>query len=175
MRAWPVVLAFLVATVAPVAAQQATFQDALLDKMAGDWVLSGAIAGDQTTHDISAHWVLKHQYLSFHEIARELGKDGRPIYEATVHIGWDGPGKQYVCVWLDDFGGASTQTIGHAVRDGDSLPFVFVSPDGSRFHTTFTYLPQKDQWTMTMDAEMQGKFSPFARTTWTRPPAAPAH
>ena len=43
-------------------AQQGGFQDALLDKFVGSWVLSGTIDGKQTTHDVEAAWVLDHQY-----------------------------------------------------------------------------------------------------------------
>ncbi len=35
-------------------AQESTFQDALLDRFVGDWVLEGTIAGSDTTHDIVA-------------------------------------------------------------------------------------------------------------------------
>jgi hypothetical protein len=56
-------------------AQQPTFHDALLDHLAGSWVLQGTIAGRPTTHDITAEWVLAHQYLRLQEVSRE--KKGR--------------------------------------------------------------------------------------------------
>ena len=40
-------------------AQQPGFQDPLLDLLAGNWVMTGTIAGAETTHDIVAEWVLE--------------------------------------------------------------------------------------------------------------------
>ena len=82
-----VVLCFVASLQA--AAQQQGFQDALLDRMAGNWVLEGTIDGDESVHDVLAQWVLDHQYLRFHEVAREREPDGTPLYEAIVFIGWD--------------------------------------------------------------------------------------
>ncbi|HUN65772.1 MAG TPA: hypothetical protein VMW43_06680, partial [Bacteroidota bacterium] len=49
--------------------QRAAFRDSLLDEFAGTWVLRGTIAGKQTTHDVSAEWILGHEYLQFREIS----------------------------------------------------------------------------------------------------------
>jgi len=48
-------------------AQEKGFQDELLDKFTGRWVLTGTIAGDDVVHSIDARWVLGHQYLQFDE------------------------------------------------------------------------------------------------------------
>jgi hypothetical protein len=149
-------------------AQQATLRDPLLDKLVGHWVLSGPLAGHPATHDVTAQWVLNHQYLEFRETSREKNKAGEPSYTADVFIGWDEPTHQYVCVWLDDYGDISTQSLGHAPRDGDSIRFVFQDAhDPGRFHTTFAYNRPNGSWTMNMDNETNGKLSPFARTILT--------
>lgn len=159
----------LVALASPALAQQATFRDSLLDHLVGRWILTGTIAGQQTTHDVSAAWVLNHQYVEIHEVSREKGKDGAPEYEATAYIGWDQPSSQYVCVWLDDGGGISSQSLGHAPRNGDSIPLVFPdSSDGGKMHTTFAYKEVDDSWALNVDQETAGKLSPFARTTLIR-------
>lgn len=150
----------------PALAQQATFHDALLDHLAGQWVLAGEIAHKQTTHDVTATWVMNHQYLEVRETSREKNADGSPFYDATIYIGWDESTKHYVCVWLDDYGSISTQSLGYAVRDGDSIPFVFQDrDDASKFHTTFSW--QGGNWTMNMDQGPDGQIKPFARTTLT--------
>jgi hypothetical protein len=150
-------------------AQQATFQDSLLDHLTGKWVLTGKIGGKPTTHDVSAAWVLNHQYVELQEVSREKNKKGEPYYTAHVYIGWDQPTAQYVCVWLDDYGDISTQSLGHARRAGDSIAFVFRDTgDPGKFHTTFAYDVRRDGWTMNMDNESNGKLSPFARTVLTR-------
>ena len=53
----------------PATAEEPGFQDALLDHFAGKWVLQGTIAGGEVTHDITAEWVVGHQYLRFHEVS----------------------------------------------------------------------------------------------------------
>lgn len=156
---------------APALAQQATFSDPLIDHLAGRWVLQGQMDKGQTTHDITAEWVLAHQYLEIREVSRDKNKDGSPAYQAKVFIGWDAKLKIYDCVWLDDYGSISTQSLGYAKPDGDKIAFVFQDRDDpGKFHTTFTWRPKDGTWAMDMDAETDGKLTPFARTVLTRAP-----
>jgi hypothetical protein len=108
-------------------AQQTTFQDSLLDHFTGNWILQGTIGGQKTTHDISAQWVLGHQYLQFHEVSREKDTTGNTVYEAIVYFGWDVILQQYSCLWLDvtSGGGLSAQAIGHAERSNNKMAFLF--------------------------------------------------
>jgi len=149
-------------------AQQPTLHDPLLDHLVGHWVMTGTIAGHQVTHDVSAVWVLNHQYIEFHEASRAKNKDGDPDYQATVYIGWDQPLAHYDCVWLDDYGSISTQSLGHAPRNGDNIAFVFQDRDDTgKFHTTFAFRSADKSWTINMDQDTDGKLSPFARTILT--------
>jgi hypothetical protein len=150
-------------------AQQTTFQDSLLERMVGKWVLRGTIAGALTTHDVDVEWVLAHQYLQINEISREKNPQGQPAYEAIVTIGWDQPANQYACLWLDATGGGglSAQAIGHAKKDGDRIEFLFKGSDGSLFHTAFVYDRSSDSWRWLMDSEEHGDLEPFARVTLT--------
>lgn len=154
----------------PAAAQQQGFQDALLDQLAGNWVLKGTIAGAETTHDIAAEWVLGHQYLRFHEVSREKGSGDAPEYEAIVFIGWDQASDQYACLWLDVTGGGglSAQAIGYAKPGGDDLAFVFDTGSDGVIHTTFAYNRNADTWQWLIDVEKGGKRKPFARVTLAR-------
>ncbi len=146
-------------------AQQKIFQDSLLDKMTGNWILKGTIAGQQTTHNVSISWVLGHQYIQIHEVSQEKNAEGIPEYEAIVYIGLDESAKQYTCLWLDvtGSGGLNGQAIAHAERKGDTLPFLFNGEDGSLFHTTFVYDRNEDAWRWLMDGEENGSLQPFAR------------
>ncbi len=163
-----VLTAFCVGIAAVLAlAQQSTFRDPLLDHLVGNWVLQGVIMGKQTTHDITAEWVLAHQYLRLHEVSREKKPTGQPEYEAMVFIGWDEKSKQYVCYWLDDFGAGYDNAVARATRNGNEIPFIFNYSDG-RFHTTFVYDAASDTWEMRMDSENKGLLKPFARTKLTR-------
>ncbi len=165
---WVLVLVCLVSI--PASAQAPPFQDPLLDRLIGTWVLRGTIGGAETTHDIDVDWVLGHQYVRLHEVSREKDARGRSAYEAIVFIGWDQPSAAYACLWLDSTGGGGLkgQAIGYAKRVGDEIPFLFHGGDGSVFHTTFAYRPASDSWEWLMDAEEGGKLQPFARVRLTR-------
>lgn len=54
-----------------------------------------ANAGQQATHDITAEWVANHQYLRLHEVSRQRMADGKPQYDAFIHIGWNEGKKVY--------------------------------------------------------------------------------
>ena len=152
----------------PLAAQQQpAFRDSLLDRLAGSWVLRGTIGGQSTTHDVTAEWVLGHQYLHLHEISHERKADGSPEYEADAYIGRDPKSHQYTCVWLDVYGALDPHSVAYATAAHDSIPFAFHEADGSDFNTTFAYNRAADSWTMNMDAGTPGKMTPFARTTLT--------
>ena len=151
-------------------AQQPCFEDALLDRLAGNWVMKGTIAGAESTHDIIAEWVLGHQYLRIREVSREKADGGGPLYEAIVFLGWDKPSSRYACLWLDSTGGGnlSAQAIGYAGADGDDLAFVFKAGEGEFFYTTFKYIREGDSWEWLMDMEGGGERTPFARVSLTR-------
>lgn len=152
-------------------AQQATFQDSMLDHFIGKWVLQGTIDGKETTHDIVAEWVLGHQYLQFHEVSREKkNQSGEAMYEAIVFIGWDQLSGQYGCYWLDatSGNGLSNPVIGYAKRQRDKIAFLFKFSDRSLFHTTFLYDIRSDTWQWSMDDEESGKVQPFSRVKLTR-------
>ncbi|MBN2184922.1 MAG: DUF1579 family protein [Candidatus Krumholzibacteriota bacterium] len=152
------------------AAQEPCFEDALLDHLAGNWVMTGTIAGAESTHDIAVEWVLGHQYLRIREVSREKTDGGGPLYEAIVFLGWDQPSGRYACLWLDSTGGGglSPQAIGYAEPDEDDLAFVFDAGNGEIFLTTFRYIMKDDSWEWLMDTESGGKRAPFARVSLTR-------
>jgi hypothetical protein len=164
------ILVSLVFLSLPAAADEPPLQDPLLDHLVGTWVLQGTIAGQETTHDVVAEWVLGHQYVRLHEVSRERDATGRPAYEAIVFVGWDSTSRRYPCLWLDSTGGGglSAQAIGHAPRGADTLAFRFEAGAGGAFHTTFAYSRDTDSWRWTMDGEDHGKLQPFARVKLTR-------
>ena len=154
----------------PASAQEPPFQDPLLDRLVGQWVLQGTIDGQKTTHDVVAEWVLDHRYVRLHEVSRETDARGGPAYEAIVFIGWDKRTGEYACLWLDSTGGGglAPPVVGHAKRSGDRIPIVFKVADSSTFHTTFAYTKGTDSWQWLMDGEEGGRLQPFARVTLSR-------
>jgi hypothetical protein len=177
MNRWLAILLSLVLLALPASAQTPAFQDSLLDRLIGTWVLRGTIAGKETTHDVVSEWVLGHEYVRLHEVSRERDAGGRAAYEAIVFIGADPSQDGYACLWLDSTGGGGLagQAIGHGRRSADEIAFRFQGGDGSTFHTTFAYDRDPGTWRWLMDGEEGGKLQPFARLTLTRgrAPGAP--
>jgi hypothetical protein len=162
------VLVTMMLSVAAVA-QQASVNSPLLDHLAGNWVMRGTIAGQKTTHDINARWVLGHHYLQIHELSREKNSQGQPQYEATIFIGWNEKPPHYSCVWLDVYGGLSPASIGVAALQETQIPFVFKDDKGdTTFTNDFVYHAQADSWEWRMDNVEKGVAKPFGRVTLTR-------
>jgi hypothetical protein len=151
------------------AASKADSQRELLERLAGRWVMRGVIAKQQTTHDIDARWVLDKEYLQIHEVSREKDAAGKPQYEAIVHVVWDPKAGEYACLWLDTTGIANfpPEGVGHAKPERDKMSFVFKDADGG-IHTTFTYDRTANTWSWTIDNDVKGALTPFARLKLTR-------
>jgi len=140
----------------------------LLNHLAGNWVLEGVLGGRHSTHDVTAEWILNHEYLRFHEVSREKNKNDGPVYEAIVIMSWDNKTNEYLCLWLDNTeGGGLSAPIARAKRDGRSIPIIFPSPNES-LHTTFTYDDEADRWHLTIDDVKDGKPDRFGDVTLTR-------
>ena len=56
----------------------------------------------------------------------------------------------------------------HAVRDGDTLPFVFNTGPDTAIENTFAYDRDRDVWTWAIDNVRGGQHREFARVTLTR-------
>jgi len=150
-------------------AQQPPTNSPLLEHLAGHWVLKGTIAGQQTTHDVDAEWVLDHHYLRIHEVSREKNDQGKPKYEALIFVGWNEGPKQYACAWLDIYGGLAAESIGEATPKENEIPFIFKDDKGVVSLTNdFLYRPASDAWEWQIDNVDKGTATPFARVQLTR-------
>lgn len=160
--------AFLFASAAA-RAQQPTPPTALLDHLAGHWVVEGTFGDDPIVDDISAAWVMNHQYLRLRVASREIDSDGKPSYEATIFIQWDVAAKRYRCAWIDT-AGISSDSLATTTPNGDAIPFVFRTAGGAT-HTTFTYNARSDRWEVQLASEENGAVAaPYVRATLTREP-----
>jgi hypothetical protein len=145
-------------------AQQAPISSSLLDHLAGKWMLQGTVGKQPTTHDLDAEWVLQHHYLRFREVSRQQNDKGEPQYDATVFIGWNEKTRQYACVWLDVYGGLTTESIGVATPKENELAFVFTDEHGeTSFTNTFIFDPKTNTWEDRLDNVVKGEAKPFAR------------
>ena len=171
MKSWVLVvasLAFLAVLPSAAPAQLAT-QGTVLDHLAGDWVMTGTIAGDPVVHDVDADWVLAGHYLRFHDFSREREESGERAYEATVFIGWDAQAESFVCLWLDVTGGEglANGVLGYAAAVGDTIPFFFDVGEYA-IHNTFVYHRGSDTWEWKVVNEAGGERSEFAHVTLAR-------
>lgn len=155
------------------AAQQPPVDSPILDHLVGNWVLTGTIAGRQTTHDITGEWVANHHFMRLHEVSREKTAEGRPQYDAFIHIGWNPQTKTYPIIFLDNFWTVSAEAIGEASAKENELPFLWKDEKGNvTFSNQFLYDPKSDSWQWIMDNVVNGQHKPFGRVKLTRAAAA---
>ncbi len=121
---------------------QDIFTDTLLDKLTGQWLAIGNVGGDKVVYKFSNEWVLNHQFLEM------TFSDTAPKHEYTakVLIGYDCKKDQYVVHWLDNFGGAFSETLGYGEKKDQSIEISFDYPQGKLINT-FAYDNKIDQWT----------------------------
>jgi hypothetical protein len=166
------IVAMLLPWGATALAQQPPVQSPLLEHMIGHWVLQGTIAREQTTHDVTAEWVLDHHYIQIHEVSREKDKAGKRKYEAIIFVAMNDSPKQYACAWHDVYGGILPVSLGFAEPLESELPFVFKDEKGEvSFTNSFIYDANADTWEWRMDNVANGVARPFGRVKLTRKPA----
>src|ERR1700689_4673787 len=161
---------FLVAlfSVPTIAQAPANWQDELVDRMSGNWKVEGRVLGREAHHEVTAEWVLNHQFLRIHEKTAATAPVSESRYEAFWFLGYDAVSERYVLHLLDVFGGRFSETLGYGTRDGNSIRFLFEYADGP-FHTTYRWSPQDDTWQWVMEQkDKAGKWTPFADLKLTR-------
>jgi hypothetical protein len=142
----------------------------VLNSLAGRWVMSGTLDGKQTTHDVEAEWVLKREYLRFHEVSREKDASGGPAYEAIVFLSWEANKGEYSCLWMDNTAGGafSSDVIARGRPAAGAIPLVFTKAGKELLHTTFRYDARADSWQLTIDDVTKGKADRFGDMRLTR-------
>ncbi len=144
-------------------------EHAFLQQMTGRWVMRGKIGKKETTHDVTAAWVLNKNYIQIHEISREKDDKGRPQYDAIVYVSWDPIKKQFACLWLDTTVTSSFTPIGigQLSSDGKQVEFQFGDREDG-IDTTFAFDAAKHAWAWNIDNLQRGKSLPFARLVLTK-------
>jgi hypothetical protein len=144
----------------PVDGRGGRFDDDLISKLEGEWLIDRQVRGTTAKNTLSATWVLSHQFLQLH--MKDTALPSR--YEAIVLIGYIYASAEYVAHWTDTFGGKFS-AIGKGKRVGNSIEFRFEYPDGP-FFNTFTWNPDLSTWQMRLESQdTQGKRSLFALDT----------
>jgi Protein of unknown function (DUF1579) len=145
-------------------AERATFQDALLDNLVGDWHVERKFGNGRTAENmLHAEWVLDHQFLELHY--RDIATP--PKYEAMVFIGHDAGDQRYICHWIDNFGGEfSALGSGKIDREKHAIEFTFNYKDGP-FTNRFTFDPATKTWTSLMRQKDKSEWKLFAEDRFT--------
>lgn len=155
---------FLVAAARGQKADSARLQDAFLDRLVGQWTMTGHLMGDSVRYDAEGAWVLGHQFLRL----QMTDVNTPPEYEAHVYIGYNPAEGEYVAHWLDTSGGQASTTLGRGHRNGNALIFRFDYPDGP-FRTTFEH-HSDGRWSVRMRSRTEsGEWQSFADFQMHRP------
>ena len=143
---------------------KAVLHDDLLDKMVGEWRLSGKFEGQPMNHSVQVRWVLNHQFIEIHEKDLNPPKGIDVPYEAMVYVGYDATQKRYVAHWLDVFGNGSP-TLGYGKRTEFAIQFDFGYP-GQPWLTTFRWNAATHSWQWLMQTKNpQGQWQETANMT----------
>jgi hypothetical protein len=140
------------------------FQDAWLEKLAGDWEITRSVRGKEVRNRASARWILGHQFLEL----RMTDVASPPAYEALFLVGEGSGDGRYVVYWCDSWGGPfSAPGVGR--RAGDTIEFELRYPE-SPFFNTFSWDARNAAWTSRMEnVDRDGRRTLFAVDTYRRP------
>jgi hypothetical protein len=165
-----IALPAILASSPSLAQSTAGWQDDLANHMTGTWELDGKVQGRDAHHDVTAEWVLNHQFLRMHEKTIAGAPASEKAYEAIWLMGYDQTSERYVLHLLDVFGGRFSETLGYGIRAGNELRFIFEYPDGP-FHTTFHWSPETGSWQWLLEQkDKEGKWTTFADLRLTAAP-----
>ena len=140
-------------------------KDPFLDNLVGDWSVARKMGnGRNVETTVRGEWVLKHQFVQLHYGAGEKALE----YEALVFIGFDETEKNYVCHWVDVFGGRYSG-VGRGKLDANllAIEFRFDSKDGS-LTNKFGFDTETKSWTSLICQEEDGQWKTFEEEKWTK-------
>jgi len=138
---------FVLATTLSAQTPRAAALDALLERLVGQWRMTGSVRGPPATYTLDATRVLQRRFVELHmeDVAQP------PVYEARVFVGVDSAGSRYIAHWLDKFGAAFSIPPATGEARGDTIRLAFPYPDGA-FRDTFVYERPTDTWYFRLEA-----------------------
>ena len=100
--------------------------------------------------------------------AARSGMNGACGISAGAFVGFDEAAKNYICHWVDVFGGHYSD-LGRGKIDPNliSLEFRFV-PKNGELTNKFMFDPQTKTWTSLIRQQEKGEWKTFAEEKWTR-------
>jgi hypothetical protein len=137
-------------------------QDPFLDNFVGDWRVERKKGNGQTVQtSVHVEWVLRHQFIQLHYGSALAATE----YEAFVFIGFDAAAKNYVCHWMDIFGGSFSELgLGKIDQKLPAIEFRF----GGDLTNKFTFDRQTKTWTSLIRQTEKGEWKTFAEEKWTK-------
>lgn len=135
--------------------------DPLLDRLVGDWRMTGQVRGNPVSYRLSVSPVLASRFLELH--MTDTGVP--PRYEARVFIGEDTVPGRLIVHWLDSFGAAYSVPPGYGGITGDTVRFEVAYPGGP-FRDTLVFRRAEGVWEVLIEAGVgPGEWRTFARYT----------
>ena len=170
-RCFAIVLAATFVPWSHAASREAPKPEDFLNRLVGSWDLTGTMGSTALRQRVDAQWVIQGRFLQMHFV-EEMPAQGRPPYEATYMLGYDGEAGKYILQLFDTFGATYSRTVGIGTRRGDSVDFLFEYPSG-RFSNTFQWDQATGRWTMLLrQKERSGTWKLFATKTLSRTTAS---
>jgi len=144
------------------AAPPPKLEDPFLDNFVGNWRVERNMGKRGVTQtSVHCEWVLNHQFIELH-----YGSPGGSDYEAFVFIGFDDAAKNYVCHWVDVFGGKDSE-LGRGKFDDKLHSIEFKFGEGE-LTNKFTFDPEAKTWTSLIRQIEKGEWMTFAEEKWTK-------
>ncbi|MGA9533743.1 MAG: DUF1579 family protein [Anaerolineales bacterium] len=132
-----------------------------LNRLVGEWMLTGEMGEVELRQHVQARWVLGNRFLWMH-CKSETGPDNPTAdYEAIYHFGYNRAESLFVMHLLDTTEVPTTCVLGRGRRDGDHVPFLFEYGD-TDFFNTLSWYPERDAWTFHQTYREDGEVRTFA-------------
>jgi hypothetical protein len=146
------------------AADEPSADNAYLDKLQGDWDMSGTLLGKPVRYHARGERVLQGGFLRLHMVdAADM-----PTYEADLFLGYDSHENDFIGHWLDRFGAPGARVVASGKRQGQTLIINFPYAKAA-FKDTFVYDPKSRTWSLLIESQAPGGgWSNFAKYTLER-------
>jgi hypothetical protein len=106
-------------------------------------------------------WTLGGLFIELYFTSTLPAPEGRLLYEAVYHIGYNADQDRYVLHLLDTFGVGTECLVGLGQRRDNTIPFVFNYPSGP-FTNTFIWNAADKSWSFKQSYIENGETKVFA-------------
>lgn len=133
----------------------------LLDKMIGDWQLTGWMGEVELHQRVTARWTLSGTFVEMELVSEVPADNPTHDYSAVYYFGYNVEASVYVMYLLDSTEVPLDFVVGLAKREANRLPFLFEYQDVD-FLNIFEWLPAEDSWTsrqIILDGDEEKQFA----------------